>query len=170
MKKLSLLLLLLNSFTLCYTQSLTLDAEKATVSFTYVSEKVSGSIKGIKATLIFDINNLAKSSISGTAEVKTLSTGIKKRDQHLCSADYFNAPKYPLMSYKSSSIEKIAEGYKMTGALTIAGTENKVEFIFTYTNSAFEGSGVIYMNDFKVMTKKERENSKVILHVLFPVI
>jgi polyisoprenoid-binding protein YceI len=151
-------------------QSLTLDAEKAVVNFNYVSEKVNGKISGIKATIHFDADHLSKSSITGTAQVKTLTTGIKKRDEHLYSADYFNADKYPVMSYTSTSFEKTETGYKMKGNLTISGNESPVEFTFTFVNSTFEGTAIIYMNDFKVMTKKERENSKVVLKVYFPII
>jgi polyisoprenoid-binding protein YceI len=150
-------------------QNLTLVSEKAIIEFNYVSEKVTGSIAGIKATIQFDVNNLSKSSISGTADVKTLSTGIKKRDHHLYSSDYFNVDKYPVMSFRSTSIEKIEAGYKMKGIMNISGNENQIEFTFSFINQTFEGNGTIYMNDFKVMTKKEREKSMVLLKVVFPV-
>jgi polyisoprenoid-binding protein YceI len=170
MKK--LIILLITSMVVFYgsAQSFTLDTDKAVVNFNYVKEKVTGSITGIKATIVFDIADLSKSSISGSADVKTLTTGIKKRDEHLKTDDYFNAPKYPVMSFKSTSFESIENGYLMKGKMTIAGTEKEMNFRFNFTNGTFEGTGTIYMNDFNIAGKKDREDSKVLLKVTFPTV
>ena len=64
-------------------QELSLDTEKATVSFNFVAEKVKGTVSGIDATLSLNLSDLGSSTIQGTADVSTLSTGTKMRDKHL---------------------------------------------------------------------------------------
>lgn len=169
MKKVMYTLFLVASFATATAQSFKVDTDKAVVNFNYVKEKVTGSIGGIKATINFDINDLTKSSISGTAEVSTLSTGNKQRDTHLQSDDYFKMGKFAQMKFKSTSIEKTDEGYKMKGLLTISGTEKEVEFTFTFNNNVFEGKAAIFMNDFGVFSQKKMEDSKVLLKVSIPV-
>ena len=53
-------------------------------------------------------------------KVKSVDTGLGKRDKHLRSADFFDASKYPLMTFTSNSITR-AEGntYNVNGTLTI---------------------------------------------------
>jgi polyisoprenoid-binding protein YceI len=169
MKKLMLSLFIAGSIASAYAQTFKVDTEKSIVKFNYLKEKVEGSIGGIKATITFDVNDLSKSTIEGTAEVKTLSTGNKQRDTHLQSDDYFKMGKFAQMQFKSTSFEKTETGYKMKGKLTISGTEKEVEFNFTFNNNTFEGKAAIYMNDFGVFTQKNKDDSKVLLRVTIPV-
>ena len=66
--------------------------------------------------------------------MKSVDTGIGKRDKHLLSDDFLDAPKYPLMTLTSTSITK-AEGnnYNVNGTLTIKGVSSDLIFPLTYS-------------------------------------
>ena len=65
-------------------------------------------------------------------EVTSLSTRNDQRDTHLRSADFFDAEKYPYMTFKVAGIDKLDEdNYKLRGELTIKETTRPVELTGT---------------------------------------
>lgn len=63
-----------------------------------------------------------------TADIKSINTKVEQRDNHLRSADFFDAEKYPTMTFKSTAIRKLKNGnYELTGDLTIHGTTKQVK-------------------------------------------
>lgn len=154
---------------LTFAQSLTVDSEKAQVSFNVVSEKVTGTVTGLKATIEFNADDLSKCTIKGTIDVSTISTGNKTRDNHLQEENYFNAAKYPTMSFESTNFRKTDKGFDMSGKMTIRGVTKEVTISFTYENNTFVGKAVIYTNDFEFAKQKNREDSKVLVKFTVPV-
>ena len=68
-----------------------------------------------------------------TAQTKSINTQVDPRDNHLRSADFFDAEKYPTMTFKSTSIKKLKDGnYELTGDLTIHGTTKQVKVNMLY--------------------------------------
>ena len=68
-----------------------------------------------------------------TAQTKSINTQVDPRDNHLRSADLFDAEKYPTMTFKSTSIKKLKDGnYELTGDLTIHGTTKQVKVNMLY--------------------------------------
>ena len=149
-------------------QTLKVDHENAIVDFNFVSEKTTGTVKGIQATIIFDAKNLSIASFNGTADVTTLTTNNKMRDNHLQQEEMFNAKKYPTLDFKSSSIKKTEKGFEMKGTLTIKGISKEVIINFSYEKNIFIGKTVIYSNDFDVFSQKDRKNSKVLVKITIP--
>lgn len=83
-------------------------------------EKVSG-------TLMLDQADLTKSTISVTMPFDGLHTGVAKLDEHLKTADFFDAAKYPDITFKSTKVEKVsANALKVTGDLTVHGVTKPV--------------------------------------------
>src|SRR5260370_9839160 len=73
-------------------------------------------------------------SVRGTikVEVASLSTRNDRRDAHLRSADFFDAEKYPYLTFKVTGIEKVDQDtYKLLGDLTIKETTRPVELTGT---------------------------------------
>ena len=63
-----------------------------------------------------------------TAQTKSINTQVDPRDNHLRSPDFFDADKYPTMTFKSTAIKKLKNGnYELTGDLTIHGTTKQVK-------------------------------------------
>lgn len=78
-------------------------------------DKVSGSVN-------LDETDPTKSTVEATIDVNSLNTREPKRDTHLKSPDFFDAAKYPTITFKSKSVAKVGDGkYQATGDLTIHG-------------------------------------------------
>lgn len=90
---------------------------------------VKGSFNGISGVLAEHATDSSLSSIEASIPVATISTGDAQRDGHLKSGDFFDAEKFPAMTFKSTSVTKKGEGeYSVTGDLTIHGVTKQVTF------------------------------------------
>src|SRR3954470_3244731 len=64
-----------------------------------------GSINGLTATMVFNPENLAASSIEAVLDVNSINTDNDLRDSHLRGEEYFDIAKYPTITMKSVSIK-----------------------------------------------------------------
>lgn len=88
---------------------------------------VKGAFEKFQGTLVLDEKDITKSKLSATIDIASINTNIGKRDDHLRSADFFDAAKYPTMTFESTKIEKAgADKLKVTGNLTIRGVTKPV--------------------------------------------
>lgn len=102
---------------------------------------VKGEFTKTTGTVSFDPKNLAASSVDATVDVNTISTREPKRDAHLKSPDFFDAAKYPAMTFKSTKFEAAGPGkYKVTGNLTLHGVTKPV--VLDLTNVTPETKGM----------------------------
>lgn len=91
-----------------------------------VSE-VHGTLGDVKGTIELDDKDLSKSKVEATIEVAGLTTKNQKRDDHLRSADFLDAAKFPAITFKSTKLEKAgADKLRITGDLTIRGATKSV--------------------------------------------
>ena len=88
--------------------------------------KVHGGFEKLSGHLIYDPANLAKSSIEVSIETGSINTREAARDTHLKSADFFDAEKYPAITFKSTRVTGSAGDLKVTGDLTIHGVTQSV--------------------------------------------
>ena len=80
-----------------------------------------------EGTLVFDPANPAKSSVQVTLPLSGLNSFTAKFDEHLRSADFFDAAKFPVATFKSTKV--VAAGpnkFTVTGDLTIKDTTKPV--------------------------------------------
>ena len=90
---------------------------------------VKGSFSGLAGTLTEHTADSTLSSIQAAIDVPTVNTGDAQRDAHLKSADFFDAEKFPQMTFKSTAVEPKGEAeYLVTGDLTIHGVTKPVTF------------------------------------------
>jgi polyisoprenoid-binding protein YceI len=81
----------------------------------------------IEGSVLLDKADLTKSSISVSLPLESLDTRVPKLDEALKSPDFFDAAKYPTITFKSTKVEKAGEnGLKITGDLTIHGVTRPV--------------------------------------------
>jgi polyisoprenoid-binding protein YceI len=69
---------------------------------------VTGSFKQFEGTIELNRQQPEKSFVTATIQVKSIDTGIAKRDAHLCSPEFFNAAKFPEITFKSRSVKQIS--------------------------------------------------------------
>mgnify|MGYP000400680510 FL=1 len=97
---------------------------------------VKGRFTQIEGRIEADPEDIPSASFEGSVTVASINTADEARDQHLRSADFFDAENYPTLTFKSTRIERDGDDYKMTGDLTIRGVTRPVTF-----DLEFEGTG-----------------------------
>ncbi len=110
---------------------------------------VTGSLKGLKGTIIFDPKNLPGSLFDVSVLTNTISTGTGMRDNDLKKEKYFNTPKFPLITIKSQTITRGDNDnkYTLSASLTIKGTTKSITFPFTATP---QNGGYVFKGRFKI--------------------
>lgn len=90
---------------------------------------VKGKFSGISGALTLDEADPTRSTIEALIPAATLSTADEQRDTHLKSADFFDAEKFPTLTFKSSQVKRTAPGeLAVTGDLTMHGVTRPVTF------------------------------------------
>jgi polyisoprenoid-binding protein YceI len=90
---------------------------------------VKGRFTGLSGTLSLDETDYTHSTVEASIEVATVKTGDDQRDGHLKSADFFDAEKFPAITFKSTNIDsKGGADYEVTGDFTLHGVTKPVVF------------------------------------------
>jgi polyisoprenoid-binding protein YceI len=88
---------------------------------------VRGEFTGITGSMKYDPKDPTRSSVEASIDCSTVNTGVAKRDAQLKTADFFDVPHYPVMTFKSRRAEKPGEGkLRVTGDLTINAITREV--------------------------------------------
>jgi polyisoprenoid-binding protein YceI len=78
-------------------------------------------------TIVYDADAPGKSSVEVTLPMSGLDTFVPKLDEHLKSPDFFDAEKYPVATFKSTSVRVLSDGrLEVTGNLDLHGTSKPV--------------------------------------------
>ena len=94
---------------------------------------VKGSFSDFEIDVNFDPENHENLMINTTIDVASISTRNEKRDGHLMSPDFFDAAKFPKMTFVSKNVTKVDDSnYKITGDLTIRDVTKEVVLDFAY--------------------------------------
>jgi len=92
---------------------------------------VRGQFGGVKGTVSYNPKNPAAAVIEATIDCTTLNTGEPKRDSDLKGTEFFDVKRYPVMTFKSKSVEVTGPGkLRVTGDLTINATTRPVVLDF----------------------------------------
>ncbi|PZT76912.1 MULTISPECIES: YceI family protein [unclassified Streptomyces] len=139
----------------------TIDPAHSSIGFTVrhaMVTNVRGSFAEHEGSLKLDGSDPANSTASIDVKIASVDTGIKDRDGHLVSGDFFDAGKFPLMTFRSTSAEQLGgEKYRVTGDLTIKDVTRPLAIDLEFNGSAtdvygnervgFEGSAEILRSD-----------------------
>lgn len=88
---------------------------------------VRGDFEKVSGKIVYDEQDVSKSSADITIDAASINTRVEKRDKHLRSPDFLDVEKYPSITFKSNKVEKGGDGkLKMTGDLTIRGVTREV--------------------------------------------
>ena len=88
---------------------------------------VSGRFETYEAKITTEDNDFTKSSIEFSANIDSINTNNSDRDNHLKSADFFDAEKNPKLTFVSSSLVKSGNDYELIGELTLHGITKTVK-------------------------------------------
>ena len=88
---------------------------------------VNGTFKKFDGTITFDPDHPEKSSVTATIDASSIDTQNEKRDEDLRSADFFDAAKYPTITFKSKSVKQTgADSGDIIGDLTMHGVTKEL--------------------------------------------
>jgi len=136
----------------------TLDKPHTQIGFSIMRmglTKIGGWFREFDGEVMFDVDDVAKSSVKATIMTSSIDTGFQRRDDHLRSPAFFNAKEFPEMTFVSTKVEKTgANSGKMTGNLTMLGVTNSVTLDIIFNKMAanprnnkvyagFSASGVV---------------------------
>jgi len=98
---------------------------------------VRGRFGKVEGTVVADNANLNDSKIDVTIDVSSIDTRQEMRDNHLRSADFFDAANYPTMQFVSKRIVgDVLKDFQVVGDLTIRGTTREIELQAHYEGRA----------------------------------
>jgi polyisoprenoid-binding protein YceI len=144
------------------TQTWALDKNHAKIGFS-ISHMLVSEIDGLFKDFDVKISNakedLSDAEIEFTAKVGSIDTHNEMRDAHMKKDDFFNAEKYPEISFKSKTFKKLeGKNYQLNGDLTLMGitkniTLNAVGAIGQHpmnkkTIAGFKVTGTVKRSDF----------------------
>ena len=126
-----------------------------------VISTVTGKFKTFDAEIESESDDFDNAKARFTAQINSIDTNMEQRDGHLKSDDFFNAEKYPTLSFVSSSfVKKSDTDYELTGDLTIRDVTKSVTLAVEYggkmvdfygnTKAGFEITGKVNRKDFNL--------------------
>jgi polyisoprenoid-binding protein YceI len=116
---------------------------KFTVTHMLVSE-VDGIFKDYDVVVAATKDDFTDASIEATIKAASINTENERRDNDLRSDSFFNSERFPEITFKSTSFEKVGEKqYKIHGDLTIRDVTKKVTFNATNTGTLKTSRGLL---------------------------
>ncbi|WP_027387962.1 YceI family protein [Chryseobacterium gregarium] len=94
---------------------------------------VQGRFDKFEGKAVTKSNSLDDAKLSFVVEVNSINTAVEMRDKHLKSADFFDAEKFPSMTFQSSSLTKDKNNmYTLKGKLTIKDVSKEISVPVTF--------------------------------------
>lgn len=140
----------------------------------HLTSIITGYVKDFDYEIYFDPHQFINSRFKIVIPVKQITTFLEARDQHLYSADFFDAENFPNIIFISNEIQSIDPNhYSVYGNLFIRGISKKIvvqmnrksEEIDAYQNKklCINGEATIDRRDFNVSFNLLLSNNKYIL-------
>ncbi|HVF55200.1 MAG TPA: YceI family protein [Pyrinomonadaceae bacterium] len=93
--------------------------------------KVSGKFNDFTVQIVYDDKDITKSSVTATIKTASIDTGIERRDAHLRTADFFDAEKFPEITFQSKRVERKGKQFIAYGTFTMRGVSKEIALPFT---------------------------------------
>lgn len=130
---------------------------------------VTGSFEKFEGHVVTSNDDFKNANFTFSAEIDSVNTNNKDRDNHLKSDDFFGSDKFPKLSFTSKSFD----GKKLVGDLTIKGVAKEIILNVDYngtaidpygqTKAGFEIEGQISRKDFGLTWNAVTEAGNVVV-------
>ena len=152
-----------------------LDPAHTSVEFVarHMLSKVRGRFDEVSGSV--EVTGDGQATVEAQIQAASISTNQEMRDGHLKSPDFFNAEKFPTMTYKMKSYEKIGDNqYRTKGDLTLLGMTKEIVLTGTIngllpkdpmgnTRAGFSAHGKINRQDFGMKWSKVLDNGGLVV-------
>ena len=115
------------------------DGAHAYVGFTInhlLINRVRGTFNDFTGTIIYDADDITKSSMSGVINAASIDTAHQKRDKDLRGESFFEVDKYPQITFETNRVEAGGDTPILHGILTMHGVSKEVAIPFRITGIA----------------------------------
>jgi polyisoprenoid-binding protein YceI len=153
----------------------TIDPAHSTVSFAvrHLMNRVRGNFSDVSGQIVTDADP-SRSTATAVIATASVSTGVQMRDNHLRSADFFDAEQYPRMTYTSGALRPVDGRWVLSGELTIRDVTRpvdlEVEFLGIDPDGlqgepriGFSAQGTISRRDFGISFGLAADGTKIIV-------
>ncbi len=116
-----------------------LDKDHTTLGFEVahmVVSKTKGKFTEYTGTVEMDAEKQEFKTIEAVIQTASVTTDHQKRDDHLRSADFFDAKTFPTMTYKMKSYTKSGDQYTAIGDFTLLGVTKEITLVGTFNGVA----------------------------------
>lgn len=135
---------------------------------------VRGRFSDVTGALTVEGDDIGTARVEATIGVGSLDTREPQRDAHLRSADFFDAERFPTMTFRSRRVEPAGEGrFTVTGDLTLHGVtrpvvldvtdEGRVRDPWGHERSGFSARTTINRTDFGLTWNAALETGGVLV-------
>jgi len=148
-----------------------LDKDHTTLGFEVVHmvvSKTKGKFTEYSGTVEMDAEKQEFKTIEAVIQSASVTTDHQKRDDHLRSADFFDAKTFPTMTYKMKTYTKSGDHYTAIGDFTLLGVTKELTLVGTFngmaqdpwgnTRAGFTAEGTLNRKDFGMKFSKLLDN------------
>jgi len=119
-----------------------------------VIDTVVGRFRQFDGSITVDPDNgNALKQASATIQAKSIDTDVEKRDTHLRSPDFFDADKYPTITFESTGVQ----GQTLTGKFTMHGVTKEISMPFKVKGPIKDPMGNTHLS-LEANTKLDRKD------------
>jgi polyisoprenoid-binding protein YceI len=148
---------------------------EATFQVRHMMSKVRGKFDDFGGRINIDRAKPSASYVEFSLKTASINTGVADRDTHLRTPEFFDAAKYPEITFKSTSIAatKTKDLYDVTGDLTMRGVTKRITIPVTFggfgkdpwgnERSGFSLTTVINRKDYGINWNQALDNGGVLL-------
>ncbi len=152
-----------------------IDASHSEVGFKvrHLVSRTPGRFTRFTGAILVDEKDLAKSSVDVSIDVASINTDNASRDGHLKSPDFFDAEKFPTITFKSTAVKEISKGIlQVTGDFTMHSVTKPLTFTMASlgtvvspmgTRAGFEGTLKLNRQDYGVKWNKTLDSGGAML-------
>jgi polyisoprenoid-binding protein YceI len=130
-----------------------------------VISNVRGEFSKYDGKVVLDDADVTRSTVEATVDVNSVDTKVADRDAHLKGPDFFDAARYPRMTFRSTNVAKAGkDALRVTGDLTLHGvtkpvvldvaTTPEVKGMYGETRRAFSGTTKLSRKEFGLAWNK----------------
>jgi polyisoprenoid-binding protein YceI len=109
-------------------------------SVKFISDHPTGVFERMRGTIVFDPKDPSTASFNVSVDVASINCGNGMQNRHAKSAKWFDAEKYPAITFVSERVTKSATGYEATGKLSMHGVTQELTIPFTFATNAGGGA------------------------------
>ena len=172
---LTLILVLIPASTTLAADKYTIDPAHCHIGFSVrhlVINNIRGRFTDYEGSIIYDEQDITRSSVEITIKAQSVNTDVQPRDEHLRTSEFFDVAKFPDISFKSTRVEKRGSGFAAIGIFTMHGVAKEITIPFKIngksnfqggTHLGVEGTVVIDRRDFGMSWSATLDNGGLVV-------